>query len=356
MFAAIDGESEEREALADELGILHVVLDGGTYLLLTFRGEDGFSTTLGDVAGTIEFAALATIPEGVEACSVGTLQLFGDNGIATTYTCESCCLREAAELDGTFLRSFNLVDGVGQGVILNEGLVSGIVEDECLFSKGVIDPFCQLLLGDDSTSRVIGVTEIDDVKMLCWDVACKAVASMTGDIFDVASSHDVGVHIDGIDRVCDAHEVVGREDVSNITCVALGTIADKHLFAVELDAPRSEVVLDDGINEEVVTVFRTIAPECLAVGTFIHSTMHRLDGCIRQGTGHVTDAQTDDVRLWMFCFVGIHLLGYLSKEVAVGELQIVCVDANHESIYDWTIYNLLFVLQIAIYGLCCLAS
>ncbi len=144
-----------------------------------------------------------------------------------------------------------------------------------------------------------------------------------------ASSHDVGIYIDGIDRVGDAHDVVGGEDVTDVARVALGTVADEDLGAVELDATRGKVVSDDGIDEEVVAMFGTIPTEGLAISTFIHSTVHRLDGSIGQRSGHIANAQADDVRFGMLGFVGIHLLGYLGKEVAVGELQIVGVCANH---------------------------
>ena len=113
---------------------------------------------------------------------------------------------------------------------------------------------------------------------------------------------------------------------------------------------------DDGIDEEVVAVLRTIAAESLSVGTFIHRTVHRLDGSIRQWSGHITDAKTNEVGFGMQGFIFVHLLGNLSEEITLGELLVVCVCANHESIYDWTIYNILFVLQITIHSFCCLAS
>ena len=112
------------------------------------------------------------------------------------------------------------------------------------------------------------------------DVACKTIVCMARDVLDGASSHDVGVHIDRIDRVGDAHDVVCGEDVTDIARVALGTIADKHLLTIQLDATSGKVVSDDGIDEEIVAMFRTIPTESLAIGTFIHSMVHRLDGSI----------------------------------------------------------------------------
>ena len=165
--------------------------------------------------------------------------------------------------------------------------------------------------------------------MFGGNVAREAVVCMAGDVLDGASSHDVGIDIDRIDRVGDAHDVVGGEDVADVARVALGTVADEDLGAVELDAAGLEIVLDDGIDEEVIALFGTISPKGCSVGTFIHGTVHGLNGGRGQGTSHIADAQTDDVRFGMLGFVGIHLLGYLRKEVAVGETGIVCVCANH---------------------------
>ena len=165
--------------------------------------------------------------------------------------------------------------------------------------------------------------------MFCRNVASEAIARMTRDILDIASCHDVRIDIDGIDRVSDAHEIVGREDIAYISCIAFGTIADENFFTVELNATRDKIVLDNGIDEEVVTMFWSIASEGLTVGTFIHSSMHGLNCCIGQRTGHVANTETDDVCLRMFGLICIHLLGNLGKEIAVRELQIVCVDVNH---------------------------
>ena len=253
VFAAIDSEPEEGEAFANELGILHVVLNGCLHLLLSFLRINGFGSALRNVGGTVELAALATVPEGIERSAVSTFQFFRDDRVATPNARKSCCFGETAELDGTFLRPFYLVDGVGQRVVLDEGFVGRIIKNECLLPEGIIDPLCQFLLRDDSPRGVVGIAEIDDVEMLRWNIARKAVPHMAGDVLEGASCHDVRVHINRIDGVGDAHDVVGRENVADVARVALGTIADEHFFAVKLNASGKEIMLDDGVDEEVTT-------------------------------------------------------------------------------------------------------
>ena len=124
MLSTIHRQSIESKALADELGILHIVLNRGAHLTLTFGCEDSFRTSLRDIAGTIELAALTTVPKCIEAGSVSTFQFLGNNGVATTNTRESCRLGEAAELNRTLFRPFNLIDGMRQRVVLDESFIS----------------------------------------------------------------------------------------------------------------------------------------------------------------------------------------------------------------------------------------
>ena len=315
VFAAIDSEPEEGEAFANELGILHVVLNGCLHLLLSFLRINGFGSALRNVGGTVELAALATVPEGIERSAVSTFQFFRDDRVATPNARKSCCFGETAELDGTFLRPFYLVDGVGQRVVLDEGFVGGIIKNECLLPEGIIDPLCQFLLRDDSPRGVVGIAEIDDVEMLRWNIARKAVPHMAGDVLEGASCHDVRVHINRIDGVGDAHDVVGRENVADVARVALGTIADEYFFAVKLNAPRKEIMLDDGVDEEVITMFWAIASKSSSVGTFIHSAVHGLDGSIGQRTGDIADAEADNFFLRMCRGVCLHFLRNVREQI-----------------------------------------
>ena len=64
--AAINRESHLGQRLTHQLGVLHVVADGGAYLLLALGCIDSLCGTLADVAGAIELGALATAPQLVQ--------------------------------------------------------------------------------------------------------------------------------------------------------------------------------------------------------------------------------------------------------------------------------------------------
>lgn len=106
---------------------------------------------LGDVAGTVELGRLAAVPELVQwdafAFQRGGSEFFRHNGVATAYSRESGSLREAAELDGAFLRSLYLIDGVGYVIFADEGFVGGIEQNQRVVGERIVHPFLQLGLG-----------------------------------------------------------------------------------------------------------------------------------------------------------------------------------------------------------------
>ena len=65
--AAIYRESHLGQRLTHQLGVLHVVADGGAYLLLALGGVDSLCGTLADVAGAVELGALAAAPQLVQS-------------------------------------------------------------------------------------------------------------------------------------------------------------------------------------------------------------------------------------------------------------------------------------------------
>ena len=103
---------------------------------------------MGDVAGTVEFGALTAIPETVQRNAFtsqgGGCQLFRNYGVSATDSGESGCLREAAELYGTFLGTFYFVNGVGNVFFLYKRLISGIEQNQSVVGKCVVHPFFQL--------------------------------------------------------------------------------------------------------------------------------------------------------------------------------------------------------------------
>ena len=75
------------------------------------------------------------------------------------------------------------------------------------------------------------------------------------------SDHGVGVDIDGIDRIGDGNGIVPADEFLNVTCITLGTVVDENLIYVEMNTAGQEIVLQDGLPQESVTLFGTVAVE-----------------------------------------------------------------------------------------------
>ena len=62
------------------------------------------------------------------------LESFGDDYISATRAGESTVLGEGTEFDRALVSAFDFKNGVGDVIFLDEGLIGGIVEDDCLIS------------------------------------------------------------------------------------------------------------------------------------------------------------------------------------------------------------------------------
>ena len=101
------------------------------------------------------------------------------------------------------------------------------------------------------------------------------------------------------------------------------------LAPVQADASGEEVVFQDGIAQEVVTLLGPVAAETLLVGHLVGGLVHGLDDGGAEGLGDVADAQRDDVGFGMDGLEGIHLLGDVGEQVVVRQFQEVFVYESH---------------------------
>ena len=91
------------------------------------------------------------------------------------------------------------------------------------------------------------------------------------------------------------------ENVSDVSRIAFGTVVDKHLRVGKVDATWDIVVFYHRFDEEVISLFRAVSPECFGVCHLFYGFMHRFDARRGQRTGYVSDAQSDDV-LFRMCY------------------------------------------------------
>ena len=133
--------------------------------------------------------------------------------------------------------------------------------------------------------------------------------------------HHVRVYINRINRVGNADVVIPSQNLLDISCITLGSIVYEYLVGVEMNATGQEVVLDDGLAEEVVASLRTVASEGSLHCHFVYSLVHCLDDGRAERLGYITDAQTDYTLLWMCNLVGCYLLCDVGEQVIACQLQ-----------------------------------
>ena len=341
-----DGESGFGAGFDEEFGIAHVMFDQGGDLGFACLAVNGFGTALDDVADAVELGAVATAPEGVDSqgCAVFLFAHEGlwDDDDGATDAGESAVLGEAAELNGAVAGTFDFEDAAGDGWVLDEGLVGGIIKDDGAVGFGVGDPGFKLRAGGGGSGRVVWVAEIDEVHRLTRDLrdetvfrgALHIVQARVGTGFiGIAriASHDVGVHIDRVNGVSDGDFVAVSEDVQDVACIALAAIRDEDFIRVHIQATGLVVVVSDGITQEVVALFRTVATEAGAVAHFIHRLVHGFTGGVRQSLGHIANATADQALRCVGVGLGegFHTTCDFWEEISGFELEVVFVEVGH---------------------------
>ena len=84
-------------------------------------------------------------------------------------------------------------------------------------------------------------------------------------------------------------------------------------------------MFEDGLNEEVVSLFGAVAAECVGVCHFVHGTVHGFDACHGQRTGHVAYPQPDEFLSGVCSLENIDFLCDVGKQVASGKFQVMFV-------------------------------
>ena len=167
-------------------------------------------------------------------------------------------------------------------------LVCCIIKYQGIVLQRIVHPLAQLCPRYHGTRRVVRITQIYYIKRTAtWYLRHEAVLRSGGHIGHVrpsalllvcatASYHDIGVDIDRIDRVCHADMVIPVEQLLEVAGIALGTVVDEYLINVKTHSAREEIVLQYGLTQEVISLFRTVATESLCRSHLVSGTVHGL--------------------------------------------------------------------------------
>ena len=176
---------------------------------------------------------------------------------------------------------------MGDVRIADVGLVSAVKEDDGLVLLGVGDPGGELGPGSDGAGRIVRETEVDQVGRDARNRGHVAVGGRAVEVGDAqvaavdvgagAAGHDVGVDVDGIDRIGDREADVVGENLLDVAAVALRAVGNENLVGVDLAAAGGVVVLGHRVAEERIALFGTIALERRAFRHLVGGGVERLD-------------------------------------------------------------------------------
>jgi len=144
-----------------------------------------------------------------------------------------------------------------------------------------------------------------------------------------ASAHHGDVEVCGVHGIAERDDALRPEDLLDIAGVALGAVAHDDLVGRELDAALAVVVADDRVDEKIPAGLGRVAAEGLRPGHLVDGLVHRADHGVGQGSGHVADPQTDELRVRVRGLVFTSAPAGLTEEVAGAKLQVVVVYPGH---------------------------
>ena len=331
MLSTVDGDSGRAQLLAHNGSVRHIKSDDLFDRFLAGGRVGRRRTPLHRIGNAVELGRVAAGPQLMQlhlrTRNRATDELPGHHGIAAANTGKTGVFGKTAEFDRNLASPFNFVDRMRNRRIVDIPLVRRIIENDRLLFPCVFDPSGQHFARHHRAGRIIGGAEVDQVHMLCGMRRHKIVFGRAGHIHQSlvrallvggagTSSHNIGIAIDRIDRIGQGHHTIIGKNLLQIARIALGSVRDKDLIDIDTDAARTEIVLDDGLAQKLLTLIGWIALEAFVIGHFLSSLFHRIDYGSRDALDHVADPQADDISLRVGLGKSIDPARNLGKEIA----------------------------------------
>ena len=338
VHAAVYLKARLLQPFPDDLGVALVAGDGLAALGRAIRAVYRGGGALHRVADAVEFAAHAAFPHGVQLSggSVGqqALHPVGNDHPAAAGAGKTGGFGIGAAFNGHILRALDFVNA-GRGPALDKGLVGGIVHNHGPVLPGVVHKGLQLVPGQGGAGGVVGVAQVNHIHRAVRQGRHKVVFRVAGQVDQPVppvahkiprpARHGVGIHIHGIDGIGHGDDRVVAEQLLHVAYIALGPVGHKHLVLGQVNAQGLVVVLQNGIDQEIIAVVRAVAVEGFRPAHFQHGLFKRLHNGGGQGAGYVADAQTNQVRVRVLGAVFPDPPGDFGKQVAAGQLVIIGV-------------------------------
>ena len=228
---------------------------------------------------------------------------------------------------------------MGNVRVLDVGFVSRVVHNQDVVCQCIVYPFLQLVFRQGCSRRVVRVTEVEYVHPAGRQFGREVVCFRAGDVNNIApfavfqysgaSAHDVGVYVNGVDRVEYPDTVVVAENIADISAIAFGTVADEDLSRLQEYAAAGIIILDDCVDQEAVSLFGAVTVEILCRSQIIHCLMHGFDDGRCQGLCYITDSHADYFVFRVCHFETVYLFRDVGKQVTALQFQEMFINQCH---------------------------
>ena len=255
----------------------------------------------------------------MEGC-VSRFQILRDHGKAQSYAGKARIFGKRPQLNGAGSGALALVDRVRHIFLGDICFISRVINDNGTVLVGIIDPFLQLCFVDRGAGRIVGEAQIDQIRHFLWQLRGKVIVRRAGHVDHIAPSfrgrvigacpsrHNIGIHIDRVDRIADRDLIIQCKDFLNIAGITFCTVRHKNLVRLNLAASGLIVVIRNRISQKVITKLWRIAAERSRIRHLIHCAVHGAYHRRGKRLCHVTDAQSDDLLVRVRRRIGIHFL------------------------------------------------
>ena len=316
-------QAQLAQGVADGAGIVEVILHVVPPGAAAFRGENRLGGPLHGIGHAVALGGQAAPPHLAKSAAIEAAR---HHGIAAAHAGKARQLGEGAAFDGALPGSLAFIDAAGHLRGGDEGAVCRVIEDQSAILPGPVHIALQFPQGQRHAGGVIGEAQIQGVHIMAGQGRHETVLPHAGQIFDLGpeavliltcpARHDVAVHIDGIDGIGHRHPGLGGQQFLQGGGVGLGAVGDIDLVHAQCHAPGLVEMLADGCAQKLIALLRTVALKALGGA--------HLQGGVRQGaghdpgqrTGHVPNAQADDLPSGMAFLIGVDPRRHLLEEIA----------------------------------------
>ena len=269
ILSACIPDSQTGQGICDYFGIVLIIGNIFPYLLHAFLLEHRSRAFLYNVRHAVKLGGLPSQPHMVQGHPF-PLKCHRHHGIPTTGPGKARRFGKGTEFNRALFGPVDFINGSGKIVFLDKSLISGVKQNHRPAIRGIVDPLFQLLFGVDSTCGIIGGTQINEVCLHLFVGHRQKTVFLVGvQIYDLPARHEIGVHIDRIDRIWDQDGIVHIKKIQDIAQVAFSPIADENFVWIQMHAP-DRIMAADGSFQKRIPLFRAVSMKGIFMAHLFH--------------------------------------------------------------------------------------